>query len=783
MSLGVDYAIFPFPAAQEGLAGFARVWCLECMSFFARGVLTSVHNGQEEYAMIRERMVLQTAVTFGVRCSERSALHFALFAFLALLSPTNTKATQKNVLVMSEGHGRVSINQMASSLRAHFSGSPNFSIVDLENPRFEEKSYQENLAEAFQAAYAHEKLDLVIAVGITPLQFAVQYRDKMFPAVPIVFMSNDSSLPEQTQPGVTGVVSPMGVPETIDLALRLHPDTQAIAIIGQSSGTFGDNFWLAAEHAELLRHHDKVKEIDLVGAASPELLQRVAELPPHTVVLFQLYPEDSSQPAFGALDVLAAVVQRFPTYSILPHITVGHGGVGGASYDPPVDAVLAGQLAARVLSGERPEDIPVVLNNKINLSVDWRELRRWNIPESALPPGTVVLYRDPTLWERGWKYFVAGIAVILLQTTSILALFWQRTRKRRAEDELTKSEEKFSKTFRQSPLVLTISRTSDSRFIDVNESFEKHLGWKRDEVIGRTPFDFGLWANADQRAAFVSQIQANGSVRDLEALARSKNGELRTLLISAEVLDVAGQSCTLSVAADITERKKAEEMLSTMSRRLIEAHEEERTRIARELHDDINQRLALVAIRMETTQQVAPHSVANLLSCIREARKGLADITDDVQGLSHRLHSSKLDYLGIVAAAKGFCQELSEQKKVEIDFTHANIPQGVPKELSLCLFRVLQESLQNAVKHSGVRHFKVELRGTSGELELIVSDSGVGFDQQEAVNRRGLGLISMQERVHLLDGEFSIRSEPGRGTTVFARVPANSEVRGTAAAI
>src|SRR5262249_7605495 len=182
---------------------------------------------------------------------------------------------------------------MESSLRSHFSGLLNFSIVDLDDPRFEQKSYQENLAEAFRAGYADEKLDLVITVGTTPLQFAVQYRDKMFPDVPIVFMSNDFSLPEQTRAGVTGVVSPMEVPETIDMTLRLHPDTQAIAIIGKASGTFGDSYWLAAEHAELLSHHDRVREIDLIGSPTPELLQRVAELPPHTVVLFQLYPEDS----------------------------------------------------------------------------------------------------------------------------------------------------------------------------------------------------------------------------------------------------------------------------------------------------------------------------------------------------------------------------------------------------------------------------------------------------------------------------------------------------------
>ncbi len=189
-----------------------------------------------------------------------------------------------------------------------------------------------------------KKLDLVVSVMTPPLHLRCNTGTRWFPGVPIVFMSNSTPLPEKIWPGVTGVQSATGVQETIDLALHLHPDTQAVAVISKASGQ--DNDWFQAEHAELLRHRDKVTEIDLLGPARPELLQSVAELPPHTVVLFQLYPEDANQPAFGALDVLAAVAERFPTYSILPHITVGRGGVAGASYDPTTDAVLAGTVSS-----------------------------------------------------------------------------------------------------------------------------------------------------------------------------------------------------------------------------------------------------------------------------------------------------------------------------------------------------------------------------------------------------------------------------------------------------
>jgi PAS domain S-box-containing protein len=230
-------------------------------------------------------------------------------------------------------------------------------------------------------------------------------------------------------------------------------------------------------------------------------------------------------------------------------------------------------------------------------------------------------------------------------------------------------------------------------------------------------------------------------------------------------------------ATDVTQRKLAEESLAEVGRKLIEAHEEERTWIARELHDDVNQRMALLAIELDRWNQQLPPSAVEFHDHIRHASQRLSGIAADIQALSHRLHSSKLEYLGIVAAAKSFCKELSEQQKVEIDFSHTAIPRSLPKDISLCLFRVLQETLQNAVKHSGVRHFKVELCGTEGEIQLTVSDLGVGFDPQDAIHHRGLGLISMRERMQLVSGEFSITSRPGSGTTIHARVPNSDSAR------
>jgi signal transduction histidine kinase len=162
---------------------------------------------------------------------------------------------------------------------------------------------------------------------------------------------------------------------------------------------------------------------------------------------------------------------------------------------------------------------------------------------------------------------------------------------------------------------------------------------------------------------------------------------------------------------------------------------------------------------------------AEPLHRIGELRNKTSDIAVDVQSLSHGLHSSKLEYLGIAAAMRAFCHEFSVQQNGEVVFAHDEVPRTLPKEISLCLFRVLQEALQNAVKHSGLRHFDVELRYASDAIDLTVRDSGSGFDVQQAMKTRGLGLISMAERVKLVDGQLSVDSQPNRGTTIHARVP------------
>jgi PAS domain S-box-containing protein len=633
-------------------------------------------------------------------------------------------------------------------------------------------SFLASEAETFRRRYAGLKLDLVVATSPTPLQFSVQYRDKIFPGAPIVFTGLGSrQYAGTTWPaGVTGVMLPVGLRETIDLALRLEPDTENVAVISAR-----DPFWIEATQQEILRYEGRVKEILLLGPASYDLFKKVVALPPHTVVLFHLASPVFGQPALAGRDLIDAVSERIPTFSAWDFLCLDHGCIGGVYADQTKLLLRTAEIASRVLLGTRPDDIPIVDGPDVQVEVDARALSRWHIPESRLPPGSQVLYREPSLWEQGRKYFLAGIALIVVQSLLIFGLFWQRARRRKAEVELGKSEQKFSKAFRHSPLAITIVRASDGCYVEVNETFEVQTGWKRDEIIGRSPVDVSLWVDTDQRTAFLQQLLEKGNVGDFEVRFRRKDGQIRTGLGSAELIEVEGESCALSVIADITERKQAEEVIAGFSGKLIDAQEAERTRIARELHDDINQRLAMVAVNLKTLKQDLPGSDVKMSRRIQEACEQVAGLENDIQALSHRLHSSKLEYLGLEAATASLCTELSERQNVKIHFRCDGIPEDLPSEVSLCLFRVLQEALHNAMKYSGAGVFEVSLAGSPQGIELRVHDSGAGFDAKAASNGHGLGLTSMRERLRLVDGRFSIDSKPNQGTTVFARVPLSAE--------
>jgi PAS domain S-box-containing protein len=239
-------------------------------------------------------------------------------------------------------------------------------------------------------------------------------------------------------------------------------------------------------------------------------------------------------------------------------------------------------------------------------------------------------------------------------------------------------------------------------------------------------------------------------------------------LVNVTPLDHKAKQIT-GLMIDITEQQRTQEVLTYLGGRLIEAQEKERSRISRELHDDFNQRMALLSIELEQVgKEIREPANRQLFENVQGQVK---EISSDIHRLSYRLHPSKLDHLGLAAAVKSLCEEYSDNAKVHIAFHRSGSSVALAKDLELCLFRVAQEALRNCVRHSGANSIEVELARSKEAIRLHVSDNGCGFDTNSDKMRSGLGFISMKERLHIVGGELQVHSQPLRGTRVEVSVP------------
>ena len=235
--------------------------------------------------------------------------------------------------------------------------------------------------------------------------------------------------------------------------------------------------------------------------------------------------------------------------------------------------------------------------------------------------------------------------------------------------------------------------------------------------------------------------------------------------------DAAKPICMVGVVFDITERKEIEQERSELSGRLIKAQEDERSYLARELHDDFSQRLALLALGLENATESISESPERANQQLYALLNSAGEIGADLHTLSHRLHSSTLESLGFVPGISALCKEFATQQDIELDYSLKNVPTSVPPDAALCLFRIVQEGLRNMKRHSGASKAFVILEWDDDKLNVCVRDEGKGFDVKESKKTEGLGIRSMRERARLLGGRFEIHSELGKGTKIEAWVP------------
>ncbi|HKD79450.1 MAG TPA: PAS domain S-box protein [Candidatus Angelobacter sp.] len=386
------------------------------------------------------------------------------------------------------------------------------------------------------------------------------------------------------------------------------------------------------------------------------------------------------------------------------------------------------------------------------------------------PDGSVhwIAGRWQTLMDAaGAPSRVIGVNVDVTERKQAEAILLETNRALENQTAELRTREELLKIFVKNVPAGVAMLDREMRYLQVSDRWcADYLGSDSSQVIGRSHYEIfpdmpDRWKEVHRRAL------AGETVRDAEDRWESQ-GSLRWA--SWEVrpwLDHDGNPGGILIfAEDITRRKKMEEALSEMSRKLMEAEERERARIGRELHDDIGQRLTMLSLELEQLRE----DPSDLESRMRELQKQTVEISNDVQGLSHELHSSKLEYLGVFAGIRSWCREFAERHRIEVDFK-AEVRTVLPFDVGLCLLRVLQEAFHNCIKHSGVKRVEVQLAEQANEVLLTVHDSGRGFDIEAARRERGLGLTSMQERVRLVNGTFAIQSRPMSGTTIHVHLP------------
>jgi len=768
----------------------------------------------------------------------------------------------------------------------------------LEVTLFPDEGFRRRFREEFVRRYSERKPDVIIAAGSDSLKFLGELHASFVRETPVVFCAilGEIPAPLTSEMQITGVLGRVRPEETLNVALSLLPRTKHVVVTG-GTGAF-DYRWEAIAK-ESFRNESRVEFTYLTDLTMPALLERLRKLPSDTVVYHTAISQDAAGERFidSAQAVPLVVSAANAPVFVIDDVDLRSGALGGHLVNWADDASAAAGMAVRILNGERAQDIPVV-TSKNKYMFDWQTLKRWGIKESSLPPGSIVINRQPTFWELYKWYVISGISLIVVEGILIFGLLWQRRRAKKAEGELTIAYDRLRMAVESGRSVgwdWDVRTGRNHWFGDLRSMF----GMASDTFEG-TVIDFRRRIHPDDREMLLQTLadarqnrkpcfaefrvlRGDQAVRWITARGQfyyAANGEpIRMLGIGTDVsdtklleqqvreseqrfrlvantapvmiwmsgtdkkrdysnkpwLDFTGRTLEqelgdgwaegvhsddlanclktyieafdkreqfgmqyrlrrqdgeyrwvsdigvprfepdgsfagyIGSCIDVTDRKRAEEALSNIGRRLIEAHEEERTWIARELHDDINQRLALLTV--DLAQWSREKFRANSSERFNQVQQRITEISKDVQALSHRLHSSKLEYLGLGKAAKSFCRELSEKANVEIQFNESDIPSTIPKEVSLCLFSVLQESLQNALKYSGVRSFRVDLRGSVEGIELTVSDDGKGFDERDAFSHNGLGLISMRERIQMVHGFFDVQSQAGMGTTISARVP------------
>jgi len=344
-----------------------------------------------------------------------------------------------------------------------------------------------------------------------------------------------------------------------------------------------------------------------------------------------------------------------------------------------------------------------------------------------------------------------------------------------SEEARRSSENKFTKVFQCAPDPIAISTFEDGRFIEVNESFIKATGYKYNDILGRTPSELKLWNEEEIYKKITKASCDNRLIRNFKIAFINKQGIHRSGLMSAEVIELAGKQCMIVAYKDTTQENRLREDMEFYVREITQIQENERKRIARELHDETAAGLATIKINIQNLMASGEVS-ADLIIELKALKEYVSTIADGVRRFSQKLRPVLLEELGLVASLKSLCHDLeSSHQAIKCHVTVKGSERRLPPDTELMMFRIAQEGINNIIKHSAANKMILVVDFSKRHVNLNIIDDGKGFRLPNTISelaRDGrVGLIGIQERINLLGGRFNIESEPNKGTIISAKIP------------
>jgi len=606
-----------------------------------------------------------------------------------------------------------------------------------------------SIAQGVRSAFGSHRLDLIITIGGPAATFAQQFRQELFPATPMLIAGVDRRFVEHgTFTDHETTLSTQHDPaRMIDEILRLLPDTLTVMVVVGTSQV--EQFWLREMKRDFQRFGDRLQFTWTNGLSFDEIVERCRTMPAHSAIFFAILSLDGKGEPRLEGDTLTSLhaVASAPIFALYG---MGHGIVGGPLLSTDELSRTTAEVANRVLAGESPGRIKTPTQRTGQPTYDARELRRWKIDQRRLPTASLVLFREPTIWQRYRAPFTVGALVGGIPVVAIVVLVGcvkrRRAGRRRLVTKGLVSREPSDATVRM------WAAGTDGQRVDAGRSSGavSHDAWT--DVVH--PDDVAQCREIYRRAFERREpFQMEYRIREV------RGGERWILDTGLPTFSGPDFDGYLGSTVDITRLGHARAELSKLSRHLMQAHEQEREALARTLHDDVCQRMMVLTLRLHDLQGAEDHGE------VADIAEKLARLVGEIAAVSEPIHQ-RIELLGLTTVGRGFCVEVSARYDVTIHFDDDGVPSDLPSDIAIALFRVLQEAIVNAVVHSAANEIWVSMRGSAAEIRLTISDRGVGFDAQRAVPSDGVGLVAMRERLKLVNGDCVIVSSPGAGTCV-----------------